>query len=226
VTIPGGEADPAAFIAGHTIASLRARASDFLGITETQRLLDELELVAPAIVRNVVPKAVTVPVLADVLRRLVEERVSVRDLAAILEALVSLTPAEKDPLALSERVRAHLRRPITFRLTGGAGHLAVYLLDPMIEDTIRRAVTRTPSGAFLSLPPASARDIVASVRRAFSEVPPKDGSPRVVLTQPDIRRFVRKLIDTDFPEAVVISFAELLPEVSLRPLARANLAGI
>lgn len=48
----------------------------------------------------------------------------------------------------------------------------------------------------------------------------------MVLTQPDIRRFVRKLIDTDFPDAEVVSFAELLPEVSLRPLARANLVGL
>ena len=31
---------------------------------------------------------------------------------------------------------------------------------------------------------------------------------------------------TDAPEAVVVSFAELMPEVTLRPLARANLSGI
>ena len=50
--------------------------------------------------------------------------------------------------------------------------------------------------------------------------------PLVVLTQPDIRRFVRKLIDAEFPAAQVVSFAELLPEVSLRPLAKASLVGI
>ena len=226
VSVPRSEEDAAAFLATHALVSLRARASDFLGIAETQRLLDELEQIAPAIVRSVVPKPVSLPVLAEVLRRLVEERIGVRDLSAVLEALATFTPAEKDPLALSEHVRSHLRRPITFRLTGGAGHLGVYLLDPVIEDTIRRAVTRTSSGAFLALAPASARDVVASIGRAFSEAPPRDGAPRVVLTQPDIRRFVRKLIDTDFPDAEVVSFAELLPEVSLRPLARANLVGL
>ena len=46
------------------------------------------------------------------------------------------------------------------------------------------------------------------------------------LTQPDIRRFVRKLVESELPDATVVSFAELLPEVTLRPLARANLAGI
>jgi type III secretory pathway component EscV len=37
---------------------------------------------------------------------------------------------------------------------------------------------------------------------------------------------MRKLIESELPDSVVVSFAELLPEVTLRPLARANLAGI
>jgi len=226
VELPEGADDGAARIAAAAHEVLRARASDFLGLAETQRLLDELEQVAPAVVRNVVPKPVTLTVLADVLRRLVEEGVSIRDLRAILEALATIAATEHDALNLSEHVRAQLRRAITFRLTRGAGQLSVTLLDPMIEDTIRRAVTRTASGAFLALAPAAARDIVTSITRAFSEATPPDRTSRVILTQPDIRRFVRKLIDVDFPDAQVVSFAELLPEVTLRPLAKANLVGI
>jgi type III secretion protein V len=173
-------------------------------------------------VRNVVPKPVTLTLLTDVLRRLVEERVSIRDLRAILEALASLATTEKDPLTLTELVRAQLRRALTFKLTRGANQLGVVLVDPMIEDTVRRAIQRTPAGSFLTLPPAAARDVIASLRRAATEA----GGPAVVLTQPDIRRFVRKLIEAELPEATVVSFAELLPEVTLRPVARANLAGI
>jgi type III secretion protein V len=226
VTVPLSETDPATTIADEALDVLRGRASDFLGIAETQRLLDELEQIAPAVVRSVVPKPVALPALAEVLRRLLEERIAIRDLRAILEALASIAPTEKDPLHLSEYVRAQLRRAITFRLTRGARQLGVYLLDPMIEDTVRRAVTRTPSGAFLTLPPAQSRDVVTAIRRAFAEGERAAGAPIVVLTQPDIRRFVRKLLEIDFPDAHVVSFAELLPEVSLRPLARANLAGI
>ena len=217
----------AAHIALQTAQLLRERAADFLGLAETQRLLDELEQFAPAVVRNVVPKPVSLALLADVLRRLVEERVSVRDLRAILEALATVAAAEKDPLALAEYVRSQLRRAITFKLTRGAPQLGVYLIDPMIEDAVRRAITRTPSGSFLTLAPAAARDVIAACKRALSEgIASGDGAPAVLLTQPDIRRFVRKLIDVDLPEVTVVSFAELLPEVSLRPIARAHLAGI
>ena len=205
---------------------LRSRAGDFLGLAETQRLLDEMEQFAPATVRNVVPKPVSLTLLTDILRRLLEERVSIRDLRAILEALASLAATEKDPLTLTELVRAQLRRALTFKLTRGATQLGVVLVDPTIEDTIRRAIQRTPAGAFLTLAPAAARDVIASLRRAATEATSQAPGPAVFLTQPDIRRFMRKLVETELPDATVVSFAELLPEVTLRPLARANLVGI
>ena len=196
-------------------------------MSETQRLLDELEQFAPAVVRNVVPKPISLTLLADILRRLVEEQVSVRDLRAILEALAMVGGVDKDPLNLTEFVRGQLRRPLTYKLTRGAQLLAVLTMDPMIEDTIRRAITRTPNGAFLTLPPPAARDVIAAIRRAVTEArAATEGAAPVLLTQPDIRRFVRKLIDVEMPDVSVVSFAELLPEVSLRPVARANLVGI
>jgi type III secretion protein V len=39
-------------------------------------------------------------------------------------------------------------------------------------------------------------------------------------------RFVRKLIEIELPDVRVISFAELLPEVTVRPVGKATLAGL
>jgi type III secretion protein V len=130
-------------------------------------------------------------------------------------------------------VRSQLRRATTYRLTGGRRELSVCLLDPSIEEAIRHAITRTASGSFLALSPAAGRDVVAAIRRAMAEgqsAAPSGASipivTNVILTQPDVRRFVRKLLEVDLPEATVVSFAELLPEISLRPVARATLKGI
>jgi type III secretion protein V len=213
------EAERLPWLQGHIAELLRSRAADFLGLAEVQRLLDELEQFAPATVRNVVPKPVSLVLLTDVVRRLVEEGISVRDLRGILEILSTIAVTEKDPLNLAEFVRAQMRRPITYRLTGGLGQLDVVLLDPLIEDTVRRAITRTAAGAFLALPPQSARDVLAAVRHALEPLRHRD--PLVILTQPDIRRFVRKLLEPEMPKVCVVSFAELLPEVALKPLARA-----
>ncbi len=214
----------AEFVVGQALGVLQNRSVDFLGIAETQGLLDELEQIAPATVRQVVPKPITVTLLADVLRRLAEERVNIRDLRAILEALALVGNVERDPLNLTEFVRSQLRRPLTHALTQGGRELSVVLLEPQIEETIRSAVSRTPAGSFLTLAPAAARDVVSAVRRALPPAPYE--GPLVVLTQPDIRRFVRKLLELDLRDVRVVSYAELLPEVAIRPSGRATLAGL
>jgi len=225
MALPPGlaDGDVAGFLVEESLAVLHRRAADYLGISETQTLLDQLELVAPATVRQVVPKPVSVILLADVLRRLVEEGVSVRDLRGVLESLAQVAHAEKDPLTLAELVRSNMRRALTHELTSGAGDLEVVLLDPMIEDTIRGSISRTAAGSYLTLAPAAARDIVKAVRRARESVA---GPTTVLLTQPDVRRFARKLLELDMPELRVVSYAELLPEIAIRPLAKATLAGL
>lgn len=227
VTFPPGLADDALAqqLLLELLPALERRAQDFLGLSETQNLLDELEQIAPAAVRQVVPKPITLIQLTDILRRLVEERVSIRDLRAILEALSVVGNAEKDPLTLAEFVRAQLRRPLTHALTRGARELAVILLDSHIEEAVRGAITRTPAGAFLSLAPAATRDIITAVRRAISNHA-GDATPIIILTQPDIRRFVRKLLEPEFPDVRIISYAELLPEVAIKPLGRATVVNL
>ncbi len=225
IAIPTEVADTevAEFVLGKILAVLTPRAHEFLGLTEVQQLLDQLEQHAPASVRQVVPKPVSLMTLTEVLKRLVEEGISVRDLKSILEALAQVAVTEKDPLNLTEFARSQMRRAITHKLTGGQPELEVCLLDPQIEDTIRSAVSRTAAGSFLTLAPAAGRDIVEAVKRALRHPSPAAASQTVVLTQPDIRRFVRKLVETDLPLVNVVSYADLLPELNLRPLATASI---
>ncbi|MFC1641434.1 FHIPEP family type III secretion protein [Myxococcota bacterium] len=205
---------------------LTHRATDFVGISETQSLLDQLEQIAPATVRQVVPKPVSVALLTDILRRLVEEGVTIRDLRGILESLAVVANTDKDPLNLTEFVRSQMRRSLTYRLTQGHNELLVILLDPTLEEAIRGAISRTTAGSFLTLAPAAGRDIVAAVQRAMAGWPSGSVQPHTLLTQPDIRRFVRKLVETDLGGTQVISYAELLPEVVLKPVGRATLRGL
>jgi len=60
--LPAGASGTAATdeLEAAALALVRARAADFLGIAETQHLLDQLEQIAPALVRQTVPKPLTV----------------------------------------------------------------------------------------------------------------------------------------------------------------------
>jgi len=216
-----GPESVADFVQSEVAAVLRERAADFVGIAETQLLLDGLKQVAPATVQQVVPKPVPLTLLAEVLRRLVEEGVSIRDLKGVLEALSQRAATESDPLHLAELVRVQLRRAITHDLTAGDHELRVILLDQPLEETIRDAISRTAAGSFLALAPAAGRDIVTAVRNALGS---QKAPGTVLLTQPDVRRFVRKLIENDLPHLKVVSYGELLPEIAIKPVATARLA--
>jgi type III secretion protein V len=204
-----------ALLARHLGLVVRQRAHDLLGLQETQGMLDQLERAYPALVRNVVPKPVSLAQLTDVLRRLIEEGVSIRPLREILEALAIFAPTEKDPVTLTESVRGALRRHITHK-HAVHGALAVLLIDPSIEDALRDAIQRTPSGSFLALAPAAARDIVAAMKKALGA----SGAPSIVLTQSDVRRFLRRLIESELPHVTVLSYQELDPAVTVQPLGR------
>lgn len=219
------DADLAQYIVDRLLPVFRRRAADYLGIAETQVLLDRLEQIAPATVRQTTPKPVGLPLLTDVLRRLVEEGVSIRDLKGILESLAQVATADKDPLNLAEYARSQMRRVLTFEATGGTGSVSALLLSTDIEEAVRGAINRTSAGSFLTLAPSAARDVVRAVRRALEQAGTEQ-SRLVIVTQPDIRRFVRKLIETELPSLRVLSYSELLPEVSVKPASTATIRNL
>ncbi len=210
-----------AYVARHLGACVRRRAADFVGLQEVQAMLEQLERAYPALVRNVTPKPVSLPLLTDILRRLVEEGVSIRPMREILEALATYAPHERDPVSLTELVRSSLRRAITHQHAPD-GVLDVYLLDPEIEQAVRESIQRTASGSYLAMPPDMANTVVASVK---AQAPPNADGKRILLTQSDVRRFVRRLLETEMPDIVVLSYQELAPEATVQPLGRIALGG-
>ncbi len=202
-------------------ALLERRGHELLGIGETQLLLDGLEQANPALVRQVVPKPISVPTLADVLRRLLEERVPIRDLSTILEGIAPTAAVDKDPLVLAEHARRALRHALTHRLSSDEGDVRGYLLDPTFEEMVASHVTRTAAGVFLGVPVRAAQEMVAAVRTAVESRPPPPGSPAIlIVNNPEVRRFVRRVLEHALPELVVTTAAELRPEVRITALAR------
>ena len=213
--------DAGARLSDELLALLRRYGHELFGLEDAQRLLDALERTHPALVREVVPKLISPVLFTDIAKRLVEEGISLRNLPDILGALAEWAPHDRDPVVLTEHVRAALRRTITHLHTGDGNTLAAYLLDPMIEDAIREAVQKTATGSYLALEPALSQDIVAAVGRAVG--PTATGA--VLLTGAEIRRYVRRLIETEHPNLAVLSYQELSPDAQIRPVGRICIVG-
>jgi len=211
--------EPAEVITLHLSMVMKKYAHEFVGIQEAQGYLDFAARGVPKLVEEVVPKVVTIHQFTDVLQRLVQENISIRDIKTILDALSEWGRIEKDAVQLTEYVRSSMKRYISFRYTGGRDTLFVYLLDPEIEDVIRGAIRRTQTGSFLSLDPAIAHDILDAIRREIANVPPGAQKP-VVITDMELRRFVRKMVELEFPTLSVLSYQELAPELNVQPVGR------
>ncbi len=205
----------------HLSKFYRQYANEFIGIQEVRAILEFVERSFPDLIKEVT-RLVPLQKLTEILRRLVQEQVSIKDLRTILEALSEWAQTEKDTVALTEYVRSSLKRYISYKYSEGQSVLAVYLLDPEIEDMVRGAIKQTSAGSYLALDPDSVQMILHSVRNTIKPTPPGGQMP-VLLTAMDVRRFVRKLIEGEFPDLAVISFQEVVSEIRIQPLGRVQL---
>jgi type III secretion protein V len=215
--------DPSGYMVLHLSSVLRKNAAEFVGIQEVQNMLEQLDQAFPALVKEVVPKAVSIFQLTDILRRLVEEEISIRDLRSILQALAEWGQVESDTVMLTEYVRNALKRYISHKYTRGGNTLVVYLLDAHIEETVRNAIQHTQSGSYLALEPEVTQEILSSVRAEVGNLPPTAQNP-VILTTMEIRRYFRKLVELEFPHLAVLSYQELSPDMNIQPIARITMA--
>ncbi|HEY5948121.1 MAG TPA: flagellar biosynthesis protein FlhA [Kofleriaceae bacterium] len=214
---------PVSWLALDDVADRLAQlAPELIGIDRTAALVERAGVTAPVLVREVVPRLVSLPVLTEVLRQLAREQIPLDDMPAILEA-IALAPAPqggftaRDVPALVEQLRGQLRRQISARWAP-RGQLAVYTVDAMIEEAVRSAIDRRDGGQVLALEPAIAQDIVAAVRGKLGS------GPAVILTSGDVRRHLRTLLEPELPDVAILAAHELAPGTAVTTAGRIDVA--
>jgi hypothetical protein len=205
-------------------ALLRTKAADFIGVEEVRALIERLATVRPNLVAKTVPTVVPWFVLTDVLRRLVAELVSIRDLRRILMTLADWGRIERDPLHLTEYVRAGLRRQLTHQFSRGTKTLLVFLLDPSLEALLREHQRHTLTGTYLDLEPERVAQFVRSARNAIQALGEGVQVPQI-LTTIEIRSTVRKVLASLLPHVHATSYDELVPDANVQPIGRIGLDG-
>lgn len=206
----------------HQSYFFRHYANEFLGIQEVKGMLEFMEKAFPDLVKEVT-RLIPLQKLTDIFKRLIQEQISVKDLRTIFEALSEWAQSEKDTVLLTEYVRSSLKRYISYKYSQGQTVLSVYILDPEIEDMVRGAIKQTSAGSYLALDPDSVQLILQGIRNTVAP-PPPGGQPPVLLTAIDVRRFVRKLIEMEFPDVSVVSYQEIIPEIRIQPLGRIQIS--
>ena len=207
--------DPATVLTTHLTEILKENMSDLLSYSEMQKLLKDLPADQKKLVDDVIPSSVSYTTLHRVLQALLKERVSVRDLATILEALGEAAPHTSSVSALVEHVRGRLGRQICWANRSEDGALPIVTLSPEWEHAFADALIGPGEDKQLSLAPSKLQDFIRAVREAFERAAGLGETP-VLLTSPQIRPYVRSIVERFRGQTVVISQNEVHPKARLK----------
>jgi type III secretion protein V len=143
--------------------------------------------------------------------------VSVRDLKTVLQSLCEWGRIEHEVLSLTEHVRASLRAKICYQISRGRPLLFVYRLDPEFEEMFRNSIRQSAGGPYLAMDPGWSQQVMAAARAHIGDLPAGAQRP-VVITDGEIRRFVKRLLDFAVPDVTVLSYDQLASQINLQPL--------
>lgn len=197
----------------HTLAAILIRhVNEYFGVQETKNMLDKLEAKYPDLMKEVMRHA-TVQRISEVLQRLLGEKISVRNMKLIMEAIALWAPREKDVISLVEHIRGAMSRYICHKFSH-SNSLQVIMLSGEFEERIRAGIRNTSAGTFLNLDPAVSDELMDKFALAMDGVT-ISCRDLVVLTSVDIRRFLKRFIESRFKDLEVMSFGEISDSVSL-----------
>jgi len=192
--------------------SLMRNIGELFGIQETKHLLDDTEKRFPELLKEV-HRHIPVQRVSEVLQRLQREGVSIRNMKIILETLAQWGQREKDVILLVEHVRGGLARYISSQHARN-GRIAAVLLAPETEQLVRSGIRQSQGAAFLNLDPVQSEQLLDRIAIVFE--PLLASRPEaLLLVAPDVRRFVKRFIETRLPGLAVLSFSEISDAVSL-----------
>ncbi|HEX8231835.1 MAG TPA: flagellar biosynthesis protein FlhA [Caulobacteraceae bacterium] len=211
--------DPATVLTTHLTEILKDNMADLLSYAEVQKLLKELPPEQKKLADDLVPSTVSATTLQRVLQALLRERVSIRDLPGILEALGEMAPHTSSITALVEHVRTRLGRQLCWAYRGEDGALPIVTLSHDWENAFSESLVGAGEERQLAMAPSKLQDFIRSVRDAFERAALAGEAP-VLLTSPQIRPFVRSIIERFRGQTAVMSQNEVHPRARLKTVGQ------
>ncbi len=206
--------DPGAVLATHIQEVARKHADELLTRDVTKQLLDQLKKTTPTVVDELIPGVMKLSDVQQVLQTLLREDIPIRQLSLILETLGDHAPRMKDPIWLTEYVRARLARTISHRYRDANGQLRVVTLDPAVEDRIAAGTEHNDRGLFIRMSPAA---ISTTCQQIAEQVRKLDQAsrPRCVLVSPRIRASIRQITQDTLPDLRILSYNEISRDTNI-----------
>ncbi len=208
----------------HLSEVLKKHGAELLGRQEVQNLLDHLSKSYPKAVEELIPNLLPLGIVQKVLQSLLREQVCIRDMLTIVESLADYASLTKDPDLLTEYVRHRLARSFISPHVDETGVLNLFTLNQEVEDTLVRGIHKTEHGTYLSVEPGIADALVRSIKKTAETAMVKNLQP-ILVTSPQLRRHLKKMVEHFVPSLMVLSQTELLSDMKFKSMGEVKLNG-
>ncbi len=210
--------DAATVLSTHLTELLKSNMAELLSYGEVQKLLKELPKDQADLVKDLVPNLITVSGIQRVLQILLGERVSIRDLATILEGIADGIAGSRNPVTLTEHVRARLSRQLCAQYTNQSGYLPLIALSAKWEQAFAESLVGQGDERQLAMQPSRLSEFITAVRERFEEAA-REGEAPVLVTSSNVRPFVRGIVERFRAQTPVLSQGEIHPRARLKTVS-------
>ncbi|WP_241560068.1 flagellar biosynthesis protein FlhA [Solirhodobacter olei] len=208
--------DPESVITTHMTEVIKEHMPELLSYGATQELIKNLDRDYQKLVTDITNPSPTI-LLQHVLQRLLAERISIRNLPLIVEAVAEVSSSTTNVATITDHVRARLANQICNALTDGSGFVPVLVMSAAWENEFTEAIKINGSERSLLMSPQRVQDFVLDARKVIQQFAAKDEWPALLVT-PEVRSFVRSMLERVSPMTQIISHNEIHRKAALRTL--------
>jgi flagellar biosynthesis protein FlhA len=208
--------DPSSIIATHLTEVIRKHAAEILGRQELQAILETLKKDYPAVVEDALKTPLGLGGIQKVLQNLLRERVSIRNIVEILETIADYGGLENVSVNfITEKSRQTLARQICFQYADESKTLSIFTIMPRLE----QAIIDSRGG----LKPETQKRWISALRGAKQHLQAAERFSFIILCSEAARAMVKASAAREFPELVVLSSLEMIPDIKIESLGEIKL---
>ena len=210
--------DTLSILLTHVSEVIRNNLAQLLSYKDMRGLFDRLEPEYKKLIDDICPSQISYSGLQAVLKLLLGERVSIRNLHLILEAVAEIVPHVRRSEQVAEHVRIRMSQQICGDLADN-GALKVLRLGNRWDLAFHQSVKRDAKGdvAEFELDPRMVEQFGQEASAAIRERMDQ-GHSFVLIAAPEVRTYVRMIIERMFATLPVLSHLEIARGLDIKPL--------
>ncbi len=208
--------DPESVITTHMTEVIKEHMPELLSYGATQELVKNLDREYQKLA-NEISNPAPIVLLQHVLQRLLAERVSIRNMQLIIESIAETAASTTNVVTITDHVRSRLANQICRALTDAAGFVPVLVMSAAWENEFTEAVKMNGTERTLLMSPQRVQEFLLDARKLIQQFAARDEWPALMVT-PEVRSFVRSMLERVSPMTQVISHNEIHRKAALKTL--------